>query len=66
MNEILDFLKVDKNTFNSLSDLSELQEFDSIKKMELLLLVEKKSGRLLENDEMSKISNREFLESLLS
>ena len=66
MNEILDFLKVDKNTFNSLSDLSELQEFDSIKKMELLLLVEKKSGRLLEKDEMSKISNREFLESLLS
>lgn len=66
MDEILDLLKVDINTFNALADLGELQDFDSIKKMELLLLVEKKSGRLLEHGEMSKISNRDFLESLLN
>jgi acyl carrier protein len=66
MDEILDFLKVDKNTFDSLKDLNDLQNFDSIKKMELLLLLEKKSGRLLDHDEMSKISNIEFLESFLS
>ena len=65
MKEILDFLEVDKNSFKDLTKLSELQSFDSIKSMELLLLVEKKIGRILEPDEMSKLSTREFLESLL-
>jgi len=65
MKEILDFLEVDKNSFKDLTKLSELQSFDSIKSMELLLLVEKKIGRILEPDEMSKLSSREFLESLL-
>ena len=65
MKEILDFLEVDKNSFKDLTKLSELQSFDSIKSMELLFLVEKKIGRILEPDEMSKLSSREFLESLL-
>ena len=65
MKEILDFLEVDKNSFKDLTKLSELQSFDSIKSMELLLLVEKKIGRILEPDEMSQLSTREFLESLL-
>tara|TARA_B100000780_G_scaffold258963_1_gene209660 strand:+ start:760 stop:960 length:201 start_codon:yes stop_codon:yes gene_type:complete len=65
MKEIPDFLEVDKNSFKDLTKLSELQSFDSIKSMELLLLVEKKIGRILEPDEMSKLSSREFLESLL-
>jgi len=66
MKEILGFLEVDESSFKNLTKLSELQNFDSIKNMELLLLVEKKIGRVLEPGEMSMLSNREFLESLLN
>lgn len=65
MEDLLGLLDVDEVTFKSLTKLNELHHFDSIKNMELLLLVEKKIGRILEPDEMSRLSNREFLESLL-
>tara|TARA_B110000114_G_C14919037_1_gene327723 strand:+ start:541 stop:741 length:201 start_codon:yes stop_codon:yes gene_type:complete len=65
MKDLLGLLDVDEATFKSLTKLNELQNFDSIKNMELLLLVEKKIGRILETDEMSRLSNRDFLESLL-
>ena len=65
MKDLLGLLDVDEATFKSLTKLNELQNFDSIKYMELLLLVEKKIGRILETDEMSRLSNRDFLESLL-
>tara|TARA_B100000768_G_scaffold144022_1_gene136372 strand:+ start:1270 stop:1470 length:201 start_codon:yes stop_codon:yes gene_type:complete len=66
MKEILNFLEVDENSFKNLTKLSELQNFDSIKKMELLLLVEKKIDRVLKPEEMSMLSNRAFLENLLN
>jgi acyl carrier protein len=66
MKEILNFLEVDENSFKNLTKLSELQNFDSIKKMELLLLVEKKIDRVLKPEEMSMLSNRAFLEKLLN
>ena len=66
MKEILNFLEVDENSFKNLTKLIELQNFDSIKKMELLLLVEKKIDRVLKPEEMSMLSNRAFLENLLN
>jgi hypothetical protein len=43
MKDLLGLLDVDEATFKSLTKLNELQNFDSIKNMELLLLVEKKN-----------------------
>ena len=65
MNQVLEFLEISLDDFLALGNLRDLEQFDSITHMNLVLMIEGHIDRTLTSDEMLDILNPHYLRALL-
>ena len=65
MHQVLELLKISLDDFLTLGNLRDLEQFDSITHMNLVLMIEGHVNRILTADEMSGILNPHNLRALL-
>ena len=65
MNQVLELLEISLDDFLTLGNLRDLEQFDSITHMNLVLMIEGHVNRILTADEMLAILNPHNLRALL-
>ena len=65
MNQVLELLEISLDDFLALENLRDLEQFDSITHMNLVLMIEGHVNRTLSSDEMLGILNPHNLRALL-
>tara|TARA_B100000780_G_C20872297_1_gene346933 strand:- start:138 stop:335 length:198 start_codon:yes stop_codon:yes gene_type:complete len=65
MHQVLELLKISLDDFLTLGNLRDLEQFDSITHMNLVLMIEGQVNRILTADEMLGILNPHNLRALL-
>ena len=65
MDQILELLGITLDEFGALKNLRELEQFDSITHMNLVLLIEANLNKTLNADEMGEILDPMYLRTIL-